>query len=228
MSERRAPRLLIEVLFLAALAAALTFADLRAIEVAGFMLAGWILVAIFEWGAQHNRPHYGSGLPPRWTVPEVSLPPPRPLEQFSVGYPAPEAGDEPTWIATPAMLADWPVAAAETPVEEQTHAHDVLAAELAVALVDTESDLVSEPEPEPSAEPDPEPELDLEEVEGDAAAPVAPVSGSGLERHRIDPLAEPAPKGRRFGRAKPEPAGVAYVSARPRVRSLPRRTQGEE
>ena len=222
MSERRAPRLLIEVLFLAALAAALTFTDLRAIEVAGVMLVGWVLVAIFEWGAEHSTPHYGRGLPPRWTVPEVPLPPPRPLEQFSVGYPAPDTGDEPTWIATPSMLADWPVAAAETPVEEQTHTHDVLAAELAVALVDTEPDLLAEPEAPPEREAPPEPaEEEPEERDVPVSAP------SRLERHRIDPLAEPAPRGRRFGRQKPEETGIVDVNARPCVRSLPR-PQSEE
>src|SRR5262249_49498447 len=146
-----------------------------------------------------------------------------PLEQFSVGYPAPDAGDEPTWIATPAMLADWPVAAPETPVEEQTHAHDVLAAELAVALVDTEAELLPEPEHEPEPEPSPEP------AGGEPEERPTPVSASSqLERHRIDPLAEPAPKGRRFGRGKTEETGIVEVSARPLVRSLPRPRQSEE
>src|SRR5438477_5570422 len=141
MSERRAPRLILEVAFLAALAAALTLADLETYQIVGVMLLGWVLVAVFEWGALRGRAHYGSGLPPQWYVPRVTLPPPRPLEQFSAGYPAAEApSDAPTWIASPAMLADWPVAdlepGAESPVEEQTHVHDVLEIELGVAVAE--------------------------------------------------------------------------------------------
>src|SRR3954452_20459894 len=105
MSERRVPRLFLEVAFLAALAAALTFADLETYQVAGVMLMGWLLVAVFEWGALRGWPHFGSGSPPRRRSPQVKLPPPRPLEQFSAGYPAAEAtSDAPTWIASPAML----------------------------------------------------------------------------------------------------------------------------
>src|SRR5690349_20834689 len=131
MSERRAPRLILEVAFLAALSAALTFTDLETYAIAGVMAVGWLLVVVFEWGALRARAHYGSGLPPRWYVPRTTLPPPRPLEQLSSGYPAPDAtADAPTWIASPAMLAEWPVAdiepVEESPVDEQTHVHDVL------------------------------------------------------------------------------------------------------
>src|SRR5215468_11439179 len=127
MPERRAPRLIAEIGFLAALAAALAFAGLETYAIVGVMLVGWALVALFEWGALRGRAHYGSGSPPRWYVPRVALPPPRPLEQLSSGYPAAEpAGDAPTWIASPAMLAEWPVAEGDTDsdveiaVEEQT------------------------------------------------------------------------------------------------------------
>ena len=116
MSERRAARLIVEVAFLAALAAALTFAKLEDWLTVGAMAVGWILVSIFEWGALRARSHYRSGSPPRWYTPQVTLPPPRPLEQFSssAGYPAAgAANDAPTWIASPAMLADWPVSDTE-------------------------------------------------------------------------------------------------------------------
>ena len=108
MSERRAPRLILEVAFLAALAAALTFAELERYAIVGVMLVGWVLVVVFEWGALRTRPHFGSGSPPRWYTPPVKLPPPRPLEQFSAGYPAAAEApsDAPTWIASPAMLAE--------------------------------------------------------------------------------------------------------------------------
>src|ERR1051325_1539185 len=141
MSERRASRLVLEVAFLAALSAALTFADLETYEIVGVMLLGWVVVAVFEWGALRGRAHYGSGLPPRWYVPHVALPPPRPLEQFSSGYPAAgAAADAPTWIASPSMLADWPVAdlepGVESPLDEQTHVHDVFEVEGAIAVDD--------------------------------------------------------------------------------------------
>jgi hypothetical protein len=116
MPERRALRLTVEALFLAALALALAFSDLRPLAIVGLMLLGWVVVALYEWVATREQPHYGAGLPPRYYVPQMSLPPPRPLEQLPSGYPAStEARDDaPTWIAPAAMrsevLADWPVA----------------------------------------------------------------------------------------------------------------------
>src|SRR4051795_11963344 len=134
MPGRRAPRLAVEVGFLAALAVAASFAHLHPYEIAGVMLLGWVLAAVFEWGALRTRSHYGGGLPPRWYVPQISLPPPRPLEQVSSGYPAEAAVEEATWIASPAMLADWPVAEEPPPVEarveEETQGHDGLQGEL--------------------------------------------------------------------------------------------------
>jgi hypothetical protein len=118
MTDRRGSRFVLEVLFLLALTAALTLANLRPLEIAGIMLIGWVIVAVLEWVAWREEPHFGSGLPPRYYVPQVSLPPAHPLEPVSVGYP--EARDEaPTWIASSAlraeMLGEWPVAA--PPVE---------------------------------------------------------------------------------------------------------------
>jgi hypothetical protein len=203
MADRRAPRFALEAVFLAALAAALTFANLRPATIAGVMLLGWVFVAIFEWGALRGLAHYGSGLPPRWYVPRISLPPPRPLEQVGVGYPAAEVagGDAPTWIASPAMLADWPVADTEPTADEQTHVHAVLGAELAVALA----------EAGPAAD-----------------VPQEPVQVS-TARHRIDPLEEPVPKGRRFGKRQGADSVYAEVPARPEgSRSLPTRPRGDD
>ena len=59
--------------------------------IAGVMLVGWLVVALYEWATTRELPHYGRGLPPRYYVPQVSLPPPRPLEQLPAqrsGYPA--------------------------------------------------------------------------------------------------------------------------------------------
>src|SRR3954454_6102918 len=136
MPDSRGSRFALEVLFLIALAVALALADLRPAEIGGVMLAGWVIVAALEWAAWREEPHYGSGLPPRYYVPQVSLPPAQPLEQVSVGYP--EARDEaPTWIASAAlreeMLAAGPVAVKGPP-------------------------RAGEPEPPP----EPEPQLDAE------------------------------------------------------------------
>jgi hypothetical protein len=119
MPDNRGSRFALEVLFLLALAVALTLADLKPIEIAGIMLLGWLIVAALEWAAWREKPHYGSGLPPRYYVPQVSLPPAQPLEQDSARYSEagyPESRDEaPTWIASAAlreeMLGIWPVAA---------------------------------------------------------------------------------------------------------------------
>jgi hypothetical protein len=224
VAARRAPRFALEVLFLSALAAALTFVDLRSIAIAGLMLLGWTLVTIFEWGALRGRAHYGSGLPPRWYVPKISLPPPRPLEQVSSGYPAPEsAGDAPTWIASPAMLADWPVTESESSVDEQTYVHDVVDVELAVAVAEKSREEVVEVVVERDAATEPP----IREKAERAPVPPQPTPAR-TARHRIDPLDEPAPKGRRFGRRQDADVAYAEVPARPEgSRSLPSRSRGD-
>ena len=222
MPERRVPRLVLEVAFLAALAGALTFADLEAYETAAVMLVGWVLAAIFEWGALRSRPHYGSGLPPEWYVPRMKLPPPRPLEQLSAGYPAAEAAtDAPTWIASPADLADWPVAdvepGLEAPVDEETHVHDALDVERPAGVdVEAEADELAEPEPEPEGAPEPQ------------RRPVPrPRAGGRTARHRIDPLAAEPAKSRRFGkRAEPPRFEMEVADGPALMRRLPAQMRG--
>ena len=87
MPERRGSRFVVEALFLAALTVALALAHLDAIEIVGAMVAGWIVVAGIEWAAWRGEPHFGSGLPPRYYLPRVELPPTQPLEQVVHGYP---------------------------------------------------------------------------------------------------------------------------------------------
>jgi hypothetical protein len=253
MVDRRAPRLIVEIAFLAALAAGLTFADVRTSVIVAVMAAGWVIAAVFEWGAVHARPHYRSGLPPRWYTPAVRLPPPRPLEQLSSGYPAAEAQtDAPTWIASPAMLAEWPVADLEpheVPPEEQTHAHDVFDSELAV-VIDAPDEVVGVAEPgleeveevdeldevdevdeigevdEPEADDDPEPH----EVVSPPSRPesVARPAGPRMARHRIDPLAQAAARSRRFGRRGETANFDAEVPDGPmRPRILPAQSRDE-
>src|SRR6478735_7200666 len=119
MTDRRGSRFVLEVLFLLALTVALTLANLSPLEIAGIMLVGWVIVALLEWASWRDEPHYGAGLPPRYYVPQVNLPPAQPLEQVS-GYPEARGYREapreeaPTWIASAAlrdeMLGAWPVA----------------------------------------------------------------------------------------------------------------------
>ena len=241
MSDRRGSRFVLEVLFLLALAVALTLSKLDPLEIAGVMLVGWVIVAVFEWAAWRNEPHYGSGLPPRYYVPRVNLPPAQPLEQVPT-YPAtgyPEAREEaPTWIAPAALraevLGDWPVAlriedeeAEDVDLDEpepepqpqlKLEADDPwVVQELPASPIDDE-----EPEPEPS-EPElteqPVPQLDLALAR----------SVQGVARYRLDPLGEPPPK-RRFGRGGGgEESPAVEVPARPTgVRVLPGRSIRED
>jgi hypothetical protein len=241
MTDRRGSRFLLEVLFLLGLTVALTLANLRPVEIAGVMLVGWVIVALLEWVAWRDQPHFGSGLPPRYYVPQVSLPPAQPLEQFSAGYP--EARDEaPTWIASPAlraeMLGEWPVAAVavdEAAVEAVsvdsdpwTQAEELPAAplgELDPAALEPSPPLIPPPVSVPGAAKPatalPErvrPALDVELVR----------SAQRVARYSLDPLADPQPR-RRFGRVTvPEPEGVE-VPARPEgARALPGHTNRQD
>src|SRR3954452_4549381 len=130
MRERRALRFLVEALFLGALAAALVVGDLEPLYIAGIMLLGWIVVAFYEWAATRELPHYGRGLPPRYYVPQIALPPPRQLEQLRAGYPAAAPDDQATWIATPAMreeaLGGWPLDPPDGPLPAPTPGEDTM------------------------------------------------------------------------------------------------------
>ena len=170
MPDSRASRFAFEVLFLVALAIAVVLADLRPLLIAVVMLVGWVIVALLEWAAWRDEPHYASGLPPRYYVPPVSLPPRQPLEQVA-RYPSAEQRDEaPTWIASAALRAEvlgaWPVAPApageDTQAEEPAHARSEDGTD---AVVEPAPELVaSEPEPVPelAAEREPEPDLERE------------------------------------------------------------------
>ena len=87
------------------------------------MALGWVIVAALEWAAWRSRPHFGSGLPPRYYVPRVNLPPAQPLEQVNVGYPAAHRDEAPTWIASAALraevLGEWPAAGPEARPEPE-------------------------------------------------------------------------------------------------------------
>jgi hypothetical protein len=237
MSDRRGSRFVLEVLFLLALAVALTLTALSPLEIAGVMLVGWVVVALFEWAAWRDEPHYGSGLPPRYYVPQVNLPPAQPLEQVASGYP--EARDEaPTWIASAAlrdeMLGEWPVAATPVPEPPLSPAPPVLppvtepdpwtVQELPAAPID-------EVEPEVEEVSDTEPVSDTQPV----AVTVVPDievelvrSVQGVARHSLDPLAEPAPR-KRFGRGGAVEVPAVEVPSRPEgLRPLPGRSSRQD
>lgn len=195
MPDHRGSRFALEVLFLLALAVGLTLADLQPLEIGGVMLLGWLIVAALEWAAWRDEPHYGSGLPPRYYVPTVNLPPPRPLEQVPAGYPEAQRDEAPTWIASASlraeMLGEWPHAAPvhegpvdDPPIDDQPggdaagdEVDDVPSIEPPVPLP-----------PLPQPEPDPEPEPELEPA---AALPPAADTGEATEDAIGWPAAEP-------------------------------------
>lgn len=218
MPERRGFRFALEVIFLAALAAALSFAELRPLAIAGLMLLGWFLVALLEVVTWRGEAHYGRGLPPRYYVPRASLPEPRPIEQEWYGYPAPERHDDaPTWVASPAVRAElldaWPVA--RVTVEVQAETAEELAPEFdPVQLLAPRSDA-----------PDEEPAELAESVE--ATPHVA--SAVRFERHRIDPLRELERSRLPWRRSSGEDPDVATVPARPEgLRVLPQSSKRED
>ena len=224
MSESRGSRFAFEVLFLIALAVAVALTDLEPIAIAGIMLGGWVVVAALEWAAWREKPHYGSGLPPRYYIPQVNLPPAQPLEQVSAGYP--ETRDEaPTWIASAAlrseMLGEWPVAAHPAPQPDDDAAEPepiydpdpwTYPEELPVAPL---GELASEPEPEPeprvepapvavAVQPDPEPDSGPEpEPDAEPATPeaVAEPEPEATPHPVVEAVAEPEPE----PEAEPEP-----------------------
>jgi hypothetical protein len=207
MPSRRAPRLALEVLFLVGLAVALALADLRPLTIVGVMLLGWVVVALVEWAAWRDEPHFGSGLPPRYYVPQVSLPPRRPLEQLPGGYPAAEHRDEaPTWIASAALrsevLGEWPVA--QTPRAAGEETQDEAEAEPEVEL---------EVEPEPVVEADAAPAADASSTPAFAAE--APVDEALEAKPEAEPVAVAAPRRRRFWQRMPVEASADGDSEAP-------------
>jgi hypothetical protein len=204
--DRRGSRFLLEVVFLVGLAAALAFAHLRPVEIAGAMLLGWVLVAVLEWAAWRGRPHYGSGLPPRYYVPRLNVPAAAPLTGMQwKGFPAAKPADESTWVVSPAMrtevMGDWPFAVRG---DDDSETDPWLASSLPVAPI------------EPGVAPE-----EVEDVSTWAAVVAARSRTGPTALHTLDLLAEP-PRSRRGAR---EEIQRVEVSARPTgARPLPRRS----
>ncbi len=204
MIDSRGGRFGLEVLFLAALAAVLAIATVRPLIIIGVMAAGWVLVALVEWAVWRGQPHYGSGLPPRYYVPRLNLPPAQVLEQVRAGYPEAQRDEAPTWIASAALraevLGEWP-----SPPEAPPEAPPLPVIE----AQPVEPEPAPEPEPEPEAAPVRLPPVRLE---------VAP--GMRRARYSFDPLSDQPPK-RRFGRRHEPETPELEVPARPSLSVLP-------
>ena len=209
MPERRGSRFVVEALFLAALTVALALAHLDVMEIVGAMALGWIVVAGIEWAAWRSEPHFGSGLPPRYYLPRVELPPPQPLEQVVQGYPDSARDDAPTWIASASLraevLGEWPLFGPGR--EEQ-------------AAEEEEPEFVDASKP--GADPWTVAALPVGPLEADGrVVEVVRVPSDGRKaRYSLDPLGDPAPR-RRFGRARSHDWDSVEVAARPRRRPLP-------
>src|SRR3954454_5911527 len=129
MPDGRWARVALEIGFLAAVAGIAAVARFPTIWIVLVMALAWLLVALLEWVAWRDEPHWASGQPPRYYVPQQPLPPRPPTQElpaFSL-YPRPPAPREeaPTWIA-PAELREqllgWP--AAGSPSDESAPPRD--------------------------------------------------------------------------------------------------------
>jgi hypothetical protein len=204
--DHRASRFAFEVLFLVALAAVLAVATVRPLVIVGVMAIGWVIVAAVEWAVWRGQPHYGSGLPPRYYVPRLNLPPAQALEQVRAGYPESQREEAPTWIASAALraevLGEWP-AAPEAPPEAPSEV--AAPAPLPVIEVPPSAPKPKEAQPEPVRLP---------------PVRLEPAPGTPRGRYSFDPLGEPPPK-RRFGRRREPEAPELEVPARPSGRGLP-------
>jgi hypothetical protein len=226
--DRRGLRFLLEALFLAGLAAALALARLRSAEIAGAMALGWVLVAVLEWAAWRGRPHYGSGLPPRYYVPRLNLPPAASVQApRSSGFPTPPRPRETMWTASATrteVIGDWPLAvpASADPRPAAPESDPWLAVSLPVAPIEREP-------PRREAQAAPVPGAPAAEVAEPAEPEVEPATWSTVIAarvrqgptafHSLDPLAEP-PRRRRGGSSE-EPLRVEVSARPPGVRRLP-------
>lgn len=226
MPDARGARFAFEAGFLLALAAVLAVARVEPLWIVAVMVVAWLIVALVEWVAWRGEPHWASGQPPRYYVPQQPLPPRPPTQElpsFSL-YPQPPAprDDAPTWIATPEMrqeLLGWPSvepAQAEEPEPRLEPAAEPLSEELLA-----EAAVVAAPEQEaigwgdddggwPHAEPwELEPEPELEEPEPEPVPVPAPVEPEP-EREPEPVFVAPAPEPER--EPAPEPAAEAAVA----------------
>jgi len=170
------------------------------------MFLGWVLVATLEWSAWRGRPHYGSGLPPRYYVPRLNVPAAAPMQAAQwKGFPPPKPEEERTWVVSPAMrsevMGDWPFAVRG---DDDPQVDPWLASSLPIAPL------------EPGVEGD-----EVEDMSGWSAVVAARTPTGPTALHTLDPLAEPS----RARRGGGEEVRRVEVPARPPgARPLPRRS----
>jgi hypothetical protein len=190
MPRHSARRFLLEVLFLAGVAAALTYADLRPAAIIALMALAWAVVALLEWTAWLDEPHYGRGLPPRYYVPHVALPPPVGVDQRAPAYPV--LDDEPTFVASTREwgidVAEWPELAA-APGAEDTVVHP--------PPLDDDEGVTIVPLPPPIPEVEETIEADVlvpeeEDTDEDADRVVEVIEVTAVAAAVIEPRGEPA------------------------------------
>jgi hypothetical protein len=247
MRNRRLGRFVLEVCFLAGLAALATLARMHPAAVIGVMAFGWVVVALAEWSSWLDRPHFGRGLPPRYYVPQVSLPPPVPREQAAFGqvHRSLDADNEQTWVVAGSDWAEafpgWPVLdvdeiGADTQIAvfegldpgtlDET-LHGTAATDAPTELFDPGPELELARHEPPAATPVVplpalDPDLDLDDREPDVEAPAepTPARAEGFARHRIDPFAS-AGVGRFRRRRRHAGSGIEVPDRPPADRQLP-------
>jgi hypothetical protein len=213
MPRHSARRFLLEVLFLAGVAAALTYAELRPAAIIGIEAVAWAVVALLEWTAWLDEPHYGRGLPPRYYVPHVALPPPVAVDQVEPYPVLPPIEDEPTFVASTQEwgLADWPA------LEATAVGEDTVAVPPASLLDDEGVPVVRLPPPIPDVEetvaadalvPEETAEGTEDELLPIAGVLEATVAAAAPPTSPAEPAPEPLPV------RAPEPAGVLVAPAR--------------
>jgi hypothetical protein len=195
--RRRSGRFVLEALFLAGVAAAVTVAQLRPAGVIVLMALAWVIVALLEWTAWLDEPHYGRGLPPRFYVPQVALPPPRAVEQLG-RYPVILEPDDDTTFET--AVTEWAAGLDEWPVLDLSPADE----ETQIAIPDEgfderiEFDRVLDPGP--GLEPEWEPPVE-DAAAGEPAAAEPALIDEVLAFAEPEPLADRPERDR-----EPEPA----------------------
>lgn len=109
------PRLLLEVLFLAAVAATAGVAELDALVIAGVMLGAWVLVALTEWAASRADGRH-STVPVTATA-QVEPPAPLPADPSWFVAPVEHTLLEPA-TDSPTAITKLPPAAVDVTVEQ--------------------------------------------------------------------------------------------------------------
>lgn len=211
MPDGRGARLALEAGFLVVVAGVLVAASLRPVWIVLVMLLAWVIVALLEWTAFREQPHWSSGLPPRYYVPEQPLPPRPPgveLPAFSTyPRPAPREPEAATWIATPQMREEvlgWPAPglddteaagaappAAEEPQTTVEEMPEELLAEAAASAVQAEEEGGWPVAPEPVEDPWLVSELPAEPVAPEPEPEVVAVQPEP-EVLAVEPEPEPA------------------------------------